>query len=176
MEIIGEKFGFKLTDAVESIPDEAMEMILNGGKEKFSVESKVLGVTKDYKIEFEGISHFIKNQYDESGSTTIRRWAKEFMDEVQCSECEGSRLKKEALFFKVNEKNIAELCAMDISDVTAWFLELDTHLSEKQKTIATEVIKEIKDRLNFLMNVGLDYLALKRSSKSFLVARHNASD
>ncbi len=166
LEIIGEKYNFKLTDAVETISEEAMEMILNGGKEKFSVESKVLGITKEYKIEFEGISHFIKNQYDESGSATIKRWAKDFMDEVECPVCEGSRLKKEALFFKVNEKNIAELCDMDISDVTAWFLDLDNHLSEKQKTIATEVIKEIKDRLAFLMNVGLNYLALSRSSKS----------
>lgn len=166
LEIIGEKYGFKLTDPISAISEEAMEMILNGGKEKFSVESKVLGVTKEYKIEFEGISHFIKNQHDESGSTTIKRWAKEFMDEVNCPVCEGSRLKKEALFFKINEKNITELCNMDISDVTAWFLELNTHLSDKQKTIATEVIKEIKDRLAFLMNVGLDYLALSRSSKS----------
>ena len=166
LEIIGEKYGFKLTDPISSISEEAMEMILNGGKEKFSVESKVLGVTKEYKIEFEGISHFIKNQHDESGSTTIKRWAKEFMDEVNCPVCEGSRLKKEALFFKINEKNIVELCDMDISDVTAWFLDLNNHLSDKQKTIATEVIKEIKDRLNFLMNVGLDYLALSRSSKS----------
>ncbi|HSN48099.1 MAG TPA: hypothetical protein VLR29_05005 [Flavobacterium sp.] len=166
LEIIGEKYGFKLTDPISNISEEAMEMILNGGKEKFSVESKVLGVTKEYKIEFEGISHFIKNQHDESGSTTIKRWAKEFMDEVKCPVCEGTRLKKEALFFKINEKNIAELCDMDISDVTAWFLDLHKHLSEKQKTIATEVIKEIKDRLAFLMNVGLDYLALSRSSKS----------
>lgn len=166
LEIIGEKYGFKLTDPISTISEEAMEMILNGGKEKFSVESKVLGVTKEYKIEFEGISHFIKNQHDESGSTTIRRWAKEFMDEVNCPVCEGSRLKKEALFFKINEKNIVELCNMDISDVTAWFLDLNNHLSDKQKTIATEVIKEIKDRLAFLMNVGLDYLALSRSSKS----------
>ncbi|MFM9825296.1 excinuclease ABC subunit UvrA, partial [Flavobacterium sp.] len=166
LEIIGEKYGFKLTDPISTISEEAMEMILNGGKEKFSVESKVLGVTKEYKIEFEGISHFIKNQHDESGSTTIKRWAKEFMDEVNCPVCEGSRLKKEALFFKINGKNITELCNMDISDVTAWFLELNSHLSDKQKTIATEVIKEIKDRLAFLMNVGLDYLALSRSSKS----------
>jgi excinuclease ABC subunit A len=166
LEIIGEKYGFKLTDPISTISEEAMEMILNGGKEKFSVESKVLGVTKEYKIEFEGISHFIKNQHDESGSTTIKRWAKEFMDEVNCPVCEGSRLKKEALFFKINEKNITELCDMDISDVTAWFLDLNNHLTDKQKTIATEVIKEIKDRLNFLMNVGLDYLALSRSSKS----------
>jgi excinuclease ABC subunit A len=166
LEIIGEKFSFKLTDAISTISEEAMDMILNGGKEKFSVESKVLGITKEYKIEFEGISHFIKNQHDESGSSSIKRWAKEFMDEVNCPVCEGSRLKKEAQFFKINEKNITELCNMDISDVTAWFLDLDNHLSEKQKTIATEVIKEIKDRLNFLMNVGLDYLALSRSSKS----------
>lgn len=166
LEIIGEKYNFKISDAIETISEEAMEMILNGGKEKFSVESKVLGVTKEYKIEFEGISHFIKNQYDESGSSTIKRWAKEFMDEIKCPVCEGSRLKKEALFFKINEKNIAELCAMDISDVTAWFFDLDEHLSKKQKIIASEVVKEIKDRLSFLMNVGLDYLALNRSSKS----------
>jgi excinuclease ABC subunit A len=166
LEIIGEKYGFKLTDPISTISEEAMEMILNGGKEKFSVESKVLGVTKEYKIEFEGIAHFIKNQHDESGSSSIKRWAKEFMDEVNCPVCEGSRLKKEALFFKINEKNITELCNMDISDVTAWFLDLENHLSEKQKTIATEVIKEIEDRLAFLMNVGLDYLALSRSSKS----------
>ncbi|MCK8142402.1 excinuclease ABC subunit UvrA [Flavobacterium sp. I-SCBP12n] len=166
LEIIGEKYGFKLTDAIEKIPAEAMEMILNGGKEKFTVNSKDLGVARDYKIDFEGISNFIKNQYEESGSTTIKRWAKEFMDEVNCPVCDGSRLKKEALFFKINEKNIAELCDMDISDLTAWFHDLNTHLSDKQKRIATEVIKEIKDRLNFLMNVGLDYLALSRSSKS----------
>jgi excinuclease ABC subunit A len=166
LEIIGEKYGFKLTDAIETISEQAMEMILNGGKEKFSVESKVLGVTKEYKIEFEGIANFIKNQHDESNSNTIKRWAKEFMDEVKCPECEGSRLKKQTLFFKICDKNIAELCAMDISEVTAWFQGLNTLLSEKQKKIATEVIKEIKDRLVFLMNVGLDYLALNRSSKS----------
>jgi excinuclease ABC subunit A len=166
LEIIGEKYGFKLTDPIEKIPEEAMEMILNGGKEKFTINSKDLGVARDYKIDFEGISHFIKNQYDESGSTTIKRWAKEFMDEINCPVCEGSRLKKEAQFFKINEKNISELCNMDISDLTAWFQNLDRDLSDKQKRIATEVVKEINDRLNFLMNVGLEYLALSRSSKS----------
>jgi len=166
LEIIGAKYGFQLTDAISTLSAEAMDMILNGGKEKFSVESKVLGVTKEYKIEFEGIAHFIKNQYDETSSTAIKRWAKEFMDEVKCPVCEGSRLKKEALFFKINEKNIAELCDMDISDITQWFVNLEPYLSNKQQTIATEVIKEIKDRLDFLMNVGLDYLALSRSSKS----------
>jgi len=166
LEIIGEKFDFKLTDAIDTISEEAMEMILHGGKEKFSVVSKTMGLTKEYKIEFEGISHFIKNQHDESGSASIKRWAAGFMDVIQCPVCEGSRLKKEAAFFKINDKNISELCDMDISDLTAWFYDLDLHLSDKQKRIATEVIKEIKDRLDFLMNVGLDYLALSRSSKS----------
>ncbi|TDW49123.1 excinuclease ABC subunit A [Flavobacterium sp. 270] len=166
LEVIGEKFGFKITDPIEKIPEEAMNMILHGGKDKFTVNSKDLGVTRDYKIDFEGISHFIKNQYDESASTTIKRWAKDFMDEVNCPVCEGSRLKKEAQFFRVNGKNITELCDMDISDLTAWFLDLNNHLTDKQLLIASEVVKEIKDRLNFLMNVGLNYLALSRSSKS----------
>ncbi|URC12253.1 excinuclease ABC subunit UvrA [Flavobacterium sp. B183] len=166
LEVIGEKYGFKITDPIEKISEEAMNTILHGGKEKFTVNSKDLGVTRDYKIDFEGISHFIKNQYDESASTTIKRWAKDFMDEVNCPVCEGSRLKKEALFFKINEKNITDLCDMDISDLTTWFLNLHTHLTDKQLLIASEVVKEIKDRLNFLMNVGLNYLALSRSSKS----------
>lgn len=166
LEIIGEKFGFKLTDAIETIPEEAMNMILNGGNEKFSVVSKTAGVTKDYKIDFEGISKFIKSQYDDSNSTSIKRWAKEFMDEVNCSVCEGSRLKKESLFFKINDKNIADLSSMDISELTVWFKTLPEELSEKQKTIATEILKEINDRLQFLMDVGLNYLSLNRSSKS----------
>ena len=109
LEIIGEKFGFKITDAIEKISAEAMEVILHGGKEKFAVASKTLGITKEYKIEFEGISHFIKNQFNESESTSIKRWAKEFMDEIECPVCEGSRLKKEAMYFKIDKKNIADL-------------------------------------------------------------------
>ncbi len=166
LEIIGEKFNFKLTDAIETIPSEAMEMIMNGGKEQFTVISKTVGVGKAYKIEFEGIANFIKNQHDESGSISIKRWAKDFMDEVNCPVCEGSRLKKEALYFKINDKNIVELCNMDISDLTIWFKLLDSYLTSKQKAIASEVVKEINDRLAFLMNVGLNYLALSRSSKS----------
>ena len=166
LEIIGEKFGFTLSDAIEKIPAEALDMIMNGGNEKFSIKSEAAGVTKEYKIDFEGISHFIKNQHDESGSTSLKRWAKDFMDEVDCPVCLGSRLKKESLYFKIIDKNIADLSAMDISELTIWFNDLHTHLTEKQKTIATEVIKEIKSRLTFLMDVGLNYLALSRSSKS----------
>lgn len=166
LETIGEKFEFKLTDSISKIPSDALDMILFGGKEKFSVESKTLGITKEYKIEFEGISNFIKNQYETADSTSIRRWAKDFMDVVPCPECHGTRLQKESLYFKINGLNISELSDMDISDLTAWFADLTDHLTDKQKSIASEVVKEIKDRLAFLMNVGLDYLALSRGSKT----------
>ncbi|AWH85948.1 excinuclease ABC subunit UvrA [Flavobacterium album] len=166
IEIIGEKFDFKITDPIEKISAEAMEMILNGGKEKFTVSSKTLGVNREYKIDFEGISSFIRNQHDESGSASIKRWAKEFMDEVECPVCHGSRLKKESLYFKVNGQNIAELSAMDISDLAEWFENLNENLSEKQKTIASEIVKEIKARLSFLVDVGLNYLSLNRSSRT----------
>ncbi|RZJ68217.1 MAG: excinuclease ABC subunit UvrA [Flavobacterium sp.] len=166
LETISEKFKFKLTDPIDKISDEAMDVILNGGKEKFEVKSKAAGVTKEYKIDFEGISNFIKNQFEETESTSIRRWAKEFMDEVKCPVCEGTRLKKEALYFRVNDKNIAELSSMDIADLTQWFMEIDDKLTEKQKIIAVEIIKEIRDRLHFLVNVGLEYLSLSRSSRT----------
>lgn len=166
LEAIGEKFGFKLTDPIEKIPEEAMDMMLNGGNERFTVKAKAAGVTKEYKIEFEGIAAFIKNQYDDNASASLRRWAKDFMDEVGCPECHGARLKKESLYFKINDKNIAELSTMDIAELTAWFQTLPQTLSEKQKVIATEILKEINDRLKFLMDVGLNYLSLHRSSKS----------
>jgi excinuclease ABC subunit A len=166
LEIIAQKYDFKITDAIETIPQEAMDMILYGGSEKFSVVSKVMGITKDYKIDFEGISNFIKNQYDNSDSASIKRWAKEFMDENDCPECEGTRLRKESLYFKLNGKNIGELVQMDIAELSEWFADLDNHLSEKQKVIAVEVVKEITARLQFLLDVGLNYLSLNRSSKS----------
>ncbi|MBP6038613.1 MAG: excinuclease ABC subunit UvrA [Flavobacterium sp.] len=166
LEIIAQKYDFKITDAIEDIPKEAMEMILYGGNEKFSVVSKVMGITKDYKIDFEGISNFIKNQYDNSDSASIKRWAKEFMDENNCPDCEGTRLRKESLYFKLNGKNIGELVQMDIAELSKWFADLDQHLSEKQKVIAVEVVKEITARLQFLLDVGLNYLSLNRSSKS----------
>jgi excinuclease ABC subunit A len=166
LELIGEKFGFKITDAIETIPAEAMDMILYGGNEKFSVVSKVMGITKDYKIDFEGISNFIKNQFEESESTSIKRWAKEFMDENECSECHGSRLRKEVLYFKINEKSIGDLVHMDIVELQQWFADLPQHLSEKQVAISHEILKEITARITFLLDVGLDYLCLNRSSKT----------
>src|SRR5690554_877666 len=166
LETIAQRFQFSLTDPIKDIPKEAMEVILFGGKESFSVASKVLGITKDYKIDFEGISIFIKNQYDDAPSASIKRWANDFMDEIVCKECHGSRLRKESLYFKINEKNIADLSAMDLDQLTEWFTELPEKLSEKQVTIAAEIVKEISTRLSFLLDVGLNYLSLNRSSRS----------
>ena len=166
LETIAERYEFKLNDAIKKIPQEALNIILHGGNEQFSVESKNLGVTRNYKIDFEGIVAFINSQYNDSSSTSIKRWAKEYMNHNDCSVCNGSRLKKESLHFKVNEKNISELAKMDIVDLSIWIKDLDNHLSKKQQQIATEVIKEISTRLQFLLDVGLDYLALDRSSKT----------
>jgi excinuclease ABC subunit A len=166
LETIAERFRFKLTDAIDDIPKEAMAMILHGGNERFSVASKTLGVTKNYKIEFEGIISFINNQFNNSNSAGIKRWAKAFMDKNNCPVCLGSRLKKESLNFKVNDRNIAELVNMDISDLGNWFSSLPENLSKTQLKIAEEVIKEINTRIRFLLDVGLDYLSLNRSSKS----------
>ncbi len=165
-ETIAQRYNFKLSDPYKDIPEEAKQVILYGGNEKFSVESKTLGVTRDYKIDFEGVANFIENQYKTAESTSLKRWAKDYMDKVVCPECEGSRLKKESLYFKINNKNIAELANSDIIELTNWFNDLHNHLSDKQFKIAEEVIKEIKSRLQFLLDVGLNYLSLNRSSKS----------
>jgi excinuclease ABC subunit A len=165
-ETIAQRFNFKLTDAYKDIPEEAKHIILYGGNEKFSVESKTLGVTRDYKIDFEGVANFIENQYKTAETTSLKRWAKDYMDKVTCPTCEGSRLRKESLYFKINDKNIAELANTDIVELAIWFSDLHNHLSEKQLKIAEEVIKEIKSRLQFLLDVGLNYLSLNRSSKS----------
>ncbi len=166
LETIAERYNFKLTNSIKKIPKEALEIILHGGNEQFEVQSKNLGVTRNYKIDFEGIVAFINSQYNDSSSTSIKRWAKEYMNHNDCSVCNGSRLKKESLHFKVNEKNISELAKMDVVDLITWTKDLDNHLSEKQQKIASEVIKEISTRLQFLLDVGLDYLALDRSSKT----------
>ncbi|MDM1374906.1 excinuclease ABC subunit UvrA [Myroides marinus] len=166
LEIIAEKYKFSLNDPIDKIPAEAMDIILNGGQESFSVVSKVAGITKNYKIDFEGIINFIKNQFEESESATIKRWAKEFMDEIDCPECNGTRLKKEALYFKIGDKNIGELIQMDVETLIDWFKKVPYQLSEKQVTIGAEVLKEITTRLSFLQDVGLTYLSLNRSSRT----------
>ncbi|APG59242.1 excinuclease ABC subunit UvrA [Christiangramia salexigens] len=166
LELIAERFEFDLNDPIEKIPEEALHMILHGGKEKFSRDSKALGIRRDYKIDFEGVANFIETTFRNNDSTSLRRWAKDYMDKVDCPECEGSRLKKEALYFRISDKNIAELAQLDISDLSDWFEDIEKEMSEKQLQIASEVIKEIRTRLQFLVDVGLTYLNLNRGSKS----------
>ncbi len=163
---IAEKYGFALSDPIMKIPEEAMELILYGGKEKLEINSKELGVSRKYEIDFEGISNFILNQYQDSQSRSIRRWAKGFMDEVDCPVCQGQRLKKESLHFKINEASIADLAAMDIDHLAIWFDELEDKLTEKQLIIGSEIVKELRTRIQFLLDVGLNYLALSRGSKT----------
>ncbi|WP_204345795.1 excinuclease ABC subunit UvrA [Psychroserpens algicola] len=165
-ETIAQRFNFSLGDPFSSIPSEAKQMILYGGNDKFSVESKTLGVTREYKIDFEGVANFIESQYKNAETTSLKRWAKDYMDKVKCPTCEGSRLRKESLYFKVNGLNIAELANKDIVDLANWFKSINEKLSSKQFKIAEEIIKEINARLQFLLDVGLDYLSLNRSSKS----------
>jgi len=166
IETIAQRYEFELTDAISKIPAKAIDVLLNGGHEVFEVDSKSLGVKRNYKIDYEGISNFIKSQFKAAESTSIKRWAKEYMDKVICPQCKGSRLRTESLNFKLNEKNIAELAHMDITDLAAFFKNLQKTLKGNQLKIAEEIIKEIRTRIQFLLDVGLDYLSLNRSSKS----------
>ncbi|MDA0773302.1 MAG: excinuclease ABC subunit UvrA [Bacteroidetes bacterium] len=166
LENIAVCYQFSLNDPIKKIPKQGLDVILNGGNEKFSIPSKSLGITRDYVVDYEGIINFIKNQHEHSDSMSIRRWASGFMDERTCPECAGSRLKKEALFFKIDNKNIADISSMDLVDLYAWFDQVTENLNENERKVGSEVIKEIKVRLQFLLDVGLNYLTLNRSSKS----------
>ncbi len=166
LQLIADRYNFKLTDPISSISKEAMEIILHGGNEKFEIASKTMGITRNYEIDFEGIINFIESQYKNSDSTSIKRWAKGFMDEVNCMTCQGKRLKKEALHFKVLGKNIADLAQMDVVELAKWFSTIEGNLSERQQTIGHEIIKEIRTRIQFLLDVGLEYLTIDRTSKS----------
>jgi excinuclease ABC subunit A len=163
---ISNRYDFDLKDPIKKIPKSAIEIILNGGNETFSVESKTLGLTRKYEIDFEGILTFIENQYNENHSSRIKRWANGFMENQICSSCNGSRLNKESMNFYINEKSISNLCDMDIYDLKKWFSKLQPKLDDRRKIIANEIIKELNKRLDFLLNVGLDYLSLNRPSKS----------
>ena len=166
LEIIAKRYNFDLSSPISKVPKEALDIILYGGKDKFSVNSKSLGVSRNYNIDFEGIANFIESQFKHSDSRSIKRWAKDYMDKIKCPSCQGSRLKKESLYFKIYDKNISDLSEMDIINLVDWFDKLPKKLSKNQKIISKEILKEISARLQFLLNVGLDYLSISRSSKT----------
>ena len=166
LETISSKYGFDLKDPINKIPKTALEVILKGGNESFLVESKTLGLTRKYHIDFEGIIPFIEDQFNDNHSARIKRWAKGFMDNVECKSCLGSRLNKESRNFFIESKSINDLSKMDIIELKKWFSLINSKLSERKQIIALEIVKEINKRLDFLLNVGLDYLSLNRPSKS----------
>ncbi len=166
LELIARKFDFKLTDKIKTLPKPALAMILYGGKEQLKVAAKELGVKRNYKIDYEGVVHFIEQTYYNNDSRKLRRWAKQYMKKVDCPDCGGSRLKKQSLYFKIDGLNIFELAEMDILELSEWFEKLPEKLSKSQLKIGEEIIKEIRTRLQFLVDVGLTYLALARGSKS----------
>jgi len=166
IETIAKCYHFELTDPIRKIPTKGMEVILKGSQEKFEIPSAVLGITRTYKIDFEGLEHYIESSYEEAATASIKRWASNYMDSYLCEGCKGSRLREEALNYRLNKCNIADLVGMDLKDLYTWISELDRSLNANEKKIATEILKEIRVRLEFLLNVGLDYLQLNRSSKS----------
>jgi len=166
LEAIAHKYHFTLETPLSDIPDEAIETILYGSEEIIKVKNEYLGVTSSYSLNFEGIVQHILNQNEAGNPEGLKRWAEGFMNSVECPECNGTRLKKESLFYKINNKNIAELSRMDLINLSAWFSNLEQYLEERQKLIAHEIIREIQSRLSFLLNVGLDYLSLNRTSGS----------
>ena len=166
METIAQRYSFSLSDPISTIPTKALDIILRGGNESFTIESKTLGVSRKYKIDYEGIENFILSQYHDSESMNLKRWASEYMDQKNCSSCKGSRLNEQALNFKINGLSIAELAALDLNELYSWIDKLPSQLSANELKIGEEIIKEIKTRTRFLLNVGLNYLSLNRSSKS----------
>ena len=166
IDTISQKYNFNIKDPINKISKEAIDIILNGGKESFLVESKTLGLTRKYKIDFEGVITFIENQSKELYSARIKRWANSFMDKVNCESCGGSRLNKQSNFFKISNKTIHDLSKLDIIDLKKWFDKIESKLDKRKKIIGSEIIKEINKRLDFLLDVGLDYLSLNRPVRS----------
>jgi excinuclease ABC subunit A len=166
MEAIGYKYGFNLDTPVKDIPEDAITTILYGSEETVHVKKEYLGVTSSYSLNFEGVINFISNQFSETSSEGIRRWATSFMNKVSCPVCEGARLKKESLHFKIDGQSIADVSRFDLLTMGDWVNALEAKLEERQKVIAHDIIREIRNRLQFLLNVGLDYLSLERSARS----------
>lgn len=162
IEAIGKHFDFDLDTPFSELTEEAVNVLLYGTEELIQVQTD----TGSYNSTFEGIVNFITRQAEEDDSPGITRWVEGFTNKVPCSECNGTRLKKEALYFRINQKNIAELASMDITLLDEWFRHIEKKLSSQQNIIAKEVLKEIRARIGFLLEVGLGYVTLNRSSRS----------
>ena len=158
------KHNCDLKTPIKDIPKEAMDEVLYGSLEKLKIAKELVHTTSDYFVSFDGIIKYLRTVMENDDSSAGKKWADQFIAEAQCPECHGHRLNREALSYKIWDKNIADLAEMDINELKDWVDHVEEHMSEKQRTIAVEIIKEIRKRINFLLDVGLDYLALNRQS------------
>ena len=165
IEALGEKYGFTLDTPVADLPQNAINSILYGSEEILKVKNEYLGVTSSYSLNFEGIINFINNQLTEN-STGVRKWAGSFTNITDCPTCKGARLKNDSLSFRIDGKNIAELSSLELTVLDEWFAEEHYDNDSRRQVIANEIIREIRSRIRFLLNVGLDYLTLNRSAGS----------
>ena len=165
IEALGEKYHFSIDTPINELSDHILNIILYGTEEPIKIRHDISGLSP-VNTTYEGIITFIQNFDEESAPASIKKWIQSFKNEIPCPECHGARLKKESLHFKINGKNIADLAAMDISDLSAWIEDCHNHLNEKQNKIAHELLREIRFRLGFLENVGIQYLSLNLPAKT----------
>ena len=165
IQAICEKYGCTLDTPLNELPEEALSDILNGTNERLSLRTETLS-TSNYFLTFDGLIKYIEMQQDDAATSVAQKWAGQFFSRAVCPECGGARLNREALHFKLNDKNIAQLAAMDINELRDWIEDLHNHVTPVQWEIAREIVKEISSRLNFLLEVGLDYMSLNRNSAS----------
>jgi excinuclease ABC subunit A len=177
VEAILKKYDYTLKTPIAELPDDAIREVLYGSLENVRIDKELVHTSSDYFIAFDGIIKYLRNVMDNDDSTAGQKWADQFLAECECPECHGQRLNREALSYRFGGKNIAELAAMDISELREWIVELEenrgygdtpapSRLTPQQYAIAQEILKEIRTRLDFLLDVGLDYLSLNRQSAS----------
>ena len=166
IESLLEKHDYTIKTPIEKIPHDIINEIIHGSDEKIKIKSSLTKTEGDFFTQYEGIVKYIRQLIDAESSASAQKWAESFDTEVICPECHGKRLNKEALSYRIADKNIDDLVTMDLRDLHFWLTGIENHLTSNQKKIATEILKEIRNRLQFLLNVGLDYLSLNRSSVS----------
>lgn len=166
LEAVLEKYELTLKTPLKDFPEEAIQDVLYGSDERIKIKSSLIHTTSDYFCTYEGIVKYIQMMQEKDASATAQKWADQFAKTDVCPECKGARLNREALHFRIHDKNICELANMDINELYVWLENVTPHLDEKQQIIAAEILKELKSRLRFLLDVGLDYLSLNRTSVS----------
>ena len=166
IESLLKKYDCDLKTPIEEIPEDAMTEILYGSLENVRIDKELVHTTSDYFISFDGIIKYLRNVMENDDSAAGQRWADQFLAECECPECHGQRLNREALSYRIWDKNISELASMDITELRDWLDKVEEHLNSQQQQIAHEILKEIRTRLDFLLEVGLEYLALNRQSAS----------